>query len=358
MHSCKFDGNTRDKDAAYWNGLVCLEYDHLTSEEIEAFRQIEPPTSGIILAGKSCSGGGVWMLIEVPESDYQQMELTLQMVHEDYCRKIQQRFGIDISEKLDKATDLARLRFLPPYEYIWWDMVEDFQSEEDQEAGYMSMYGEVIAKCQEITSTVPEGTRNNTYFKEMVKLARQYTTNTHILLKYLPSLGLDEKERIGCLNFAKNITTEKPKTDPLPTLNTKAQPIDMEALPFPYKAAPRLVQTLVRNLPTQWRQSAALCLLPALSAACGQISKADGTPLVFQVALYGLPQSGKTKFSARPATLVQDYIGRNDNDYRKAIEFAEKGLFSNPEMTKCPKILAFTDTSIVQMMKYLQYAKD
>lgn len=79
---------------------------------------------------------------------------------------------------------------------------------------------------------------------------------------------------------------------------------------------------------------------------------------MFQVALYGLPQSGKTKFSARPATLVQDYIGRHDNDYRKAIELAEKGLFSNPEMTNCPKILAFTDTSIVQMMKYLQYAKD
>lgn len=68
---------------------------------------------------------------------------------------------------------------------------------------------------------------------------------------------------------------------------------------------------------------------------------------MFQVALYGLPQSGKTKFSAKPATLVQDYIGRYDNDYRKAIELSEKGLFTNPEMTNCPKILAFTDTSIV-----------
>lgn len=249
VHSCKFEDTTcRDDNNAYWNGMVCLDYDHLSAEAIEAFRSIAP-CPGIVLAGKSCSGKGVWLLVEVPESDYQQMQLTVQTVHDEYSHQIRQKFGIDISDKLDKATDLARLRFLPSYDYIWWDRVEDFASEEEQLAGYMSMYGDVIAKCQQIDSNVPEGMRNNTYFKEMAQLARQYTTNTTVLLKYLPDLGLDEKERIGCLNWTKNITTEKPKTEPTPILNTKAQPIDTEALPFPYKAAPKLVQTLVKDLP-------------------------------------------------------------------------------------------------------------
>ena len=148
VHSCKFEDNIRNDNNAYWNGMVCLDYDHLSDAAIEAFRSIEPPCPGIVLAGKSCSGKGVWLLIEVPESDYQQMQLTVQTVHDEYSQQIRQKFGIDISDKLDKATDLARLRFLPPYDYIWWDTVEDFKSEEEQLAGYMSMYGDVIAKCQ------------------------------------------------------------------------------------------------------------------------------------------------------------------------------------------------------------------
>lgn len=90
-----------------------------------------------------------------------------------------------------------------------------------------------------------------------------------------------------------------------------------------------------------------MCLLPALSVACGQLSQENGKPLVFQVALYGLPQSGKTEFSAKPATIIMDYLGKEDNTRRKQIEQAEKTPMLNSENLQSPTILPFTDTSIV-----------
>lgn len=351
VHSCAFDNAKRTNDYAYWNGLVCLEYDHLNNEEIEAFRRTEPPTTGILLCGRSCSGSGVWMLIQVPQSNYALMKNTLETIHEEYTRNIQLKTGIDIAQKVDIQLDLARLRYLPTYDYIWWDAISDFQSEEEAGEGYMSMYGNVVELCEKLPQQAPVGTRNTTYKESMLQVAR-LTNNKHIMLKHLPTLGLDEKERLGLINWgADHIEPKKTTNCQLSTVNCKMQPIDSEALPFPFKQTPQLMQMLVKNLPKQWQQSAAICLLPALSTACGQLSKNDGSPLVFQVALYGLPQSGKTKFSARPATLVQDYLARNDNKFRKAIEQADNEA-------SCPRVLAFTDTSTVQMIKYLNYANN
>ena len=185
----------------------------------------------------------------------------------------------------------------------------------------------------------------------MIKVA-QLTNNKHIMLKHLPTLGLNEKERQALVNWGGEKITPKPQKEKKEsTINTQMQPIDSEALPLPLKYTPKLIKTLVKYLPQEWKAPATMALLPALSTACGQLSKNDGSPLVFQVALYGEPQSGKTKFSARPATTVMDYIARNDNKYRKAIEKADS-------QANCPKVLAFTDTSTVQMIKYLEYAKN
>ena len=140
VHSCDFDNGKRQNDYAYWNGLVCLEYDHLTYYEIQAFREVEPPSPNIILCGKSCSGTGVWMLIEVPQADYSQMKATLQTVHEAYCDKILQQKGLDVSQKVDIQLDLARLRYLPRYDYIFWDVVRDFDDEEQRLEPYNNMY--------------------------------------------------------------------------------------------------------------------------------------------------------------------------------------------------------------------------
>ena len=351
VHACDFDDGKRTIEYAHWNGLVCLEYDHLTNEEIQAFRQVEPPTPNIILCGKSCSGTGVWMLIEVPQADYTQFKATLETVHEAYCQKILQKTGLDISEKVDRGLDLARLRYLPKYDYIFWDRVKDFEDKQQRMQPYYNMYEPVIKLCEQLPQEAAVGTRNTTYKESMIKVA-QLTNNKHIMLKHLPTLGLDEKERQALVNWGGEKITPKPQKEKTQsTINTQMQPIDSEALPLPLKHTPKLIQTLVHNLPKEWKAPATIALLPVLSTACGQLSKNDGSPLVFQVAIYGEPQSGKTKFSARPATTIMDYISRNDNNYRKAIEKADS-------QANCPKVLAFTDTSTVQMTKYLEYAKN
>lgn len=350
VHACDFDDGNRKNDYAYWNGLVCLEYDHLNYAEIQAFREVEPPCANIILCGKSCSGTGVWMLIEVPGCDYSQMESTLHAVHEAYCAKIKQHCGLDVSEKVDISLDLARLRFLPADYYIFWDCVRDFENEEERMTPYNNMYGDVLSLCAQLPQEAAQGTRNTTYKESMVQVAR-LTNNKHVILKHLPTLGLDEKERVALVNWGGDHISVKESggKENKHVINTQMQPIDTEALPLPYRHMPELMRVLVRNLPSEWKAPATMALLPALSVACGQLSKTDGSPLVFQVALYGSPQSGKTKFSVRPASMVQDYISRNDNMYRKAIEKSDSSA-------QCPKVLAFTDTSTVQMTKYLEYA--
>lgn len=357
VHACRFEAGKRTIENAWWNGMVCLEYDHLSEAEVNAFKDIEPPTPYIKLAGKSCSGLGVWFLIEVPNANYQQMEATLQTVHEAYCQQILSTTGLDIREKVDIALDLARIRFLPAYEYIWWDTIEDFHSEEEQAAGYMNMYGDVIQLCASFESNVPEGQRHTAY-KEYVVKVKQLTSNKCIILKHIPSLGLPESERVAMINWSESKITTKPTKSTPSSASVYAQPIDAEALPFPLKSTPKIMQTLVKRLPKPWQQSSAMCLLPALSVACGQLTQENGKPLVFQVALYGLPQSGKTEFSAKPATIIMDYLGKEDNTRRKQIEQAEKTPMLNSENLQSPNILPFTDTSIVQMMKYLQYANE
>ena len=354
VHSCFFENLKRQNDSAWWNGIVCLEYDHLTDNEIEAFRQIEPPYPGIVLAGKSCSSTGVFFFIEVPNSDYKLMKSTLEEVHQAYTVLMKQK-GFDISQKVDIQLDLARLRFLPTYDYIFWDCVEDFQDLDSMKRGYNSMYGDIIEACERLETNIPEGQRHNTY-KQYVAQVSKLTDNKFAMLRLIPDLKLPKEERIGIINWAKEHiqTTPKLLNSSTPKANIHMQPIDNEALPFPEKKCPQLIRTLVKGLCKSWKKSATMCLFPTLSAACGGLSQQDGTPLVFQVALYAPASAGKTKFSGRPASLVMEYIGRNDNQYRKIINKDKDGT----AQAECPKILPFSDTSNVQIMKYLQYAKN
>ena len=59
VSSSYFDEGRRSNDTAHFNGVGCLEYDHVEADIIEAFYYCEPPKN-VILAGKSCSGSGVW----------------------------------------------------------------------------------------------------------------------------------------------------------------------------------------------------------------------------------------------------------------------------------------------------------
>ena len=83
----------------------------------------------------------------------------------------------------------------------------------------------------------------------MIKVA-QLTNNKHVMLKHLPTLGLDEKERQALVNWGGEKITPKPQKEKKEsTINTQMQPIDSEALPLPLKYTPKLIKTLVKYLP-------------------------------------------------------------------------------------------------------------
>jgi hypothetical protein len=164
VHSCYFESEKRQSNNAYWNGMVCLEYDDLSSDQVEALRKVEPPSSQIKLAGMSCSGHGVWFLIEVANSDYSEMKHTYEMIHEAYCSSVLREYGLDIRECVDRSgLDLARLRFLPSYDYIWWETIDDFSTQEEQAAGYVSMYGDLMSLCAGFDRNISEGQRHTAY---------------------------------------------------------------------------------------------------------------------------------------------------------------------------------------------------
>lgn len=284
-HACEFDQNKRTNDYACWNGMVCLEYDHLSGEEIEAIVNLKL-NNAVKLAGLSCSRSGVFFFIEVPESEYKAMKGSLLAIHEEICQQVRAKSGLEIDQKVDILIDLARTRFLVPYEYIWLDHIEDFGSEREREIPYMSMVGDIVDRCKTFDPYIPEGQRHNTYKDYVVKLS-QITNNKHLMLAHLPDLGLSEEERIGIINWSNKNIEPKPQKEETP--NFKKQPIDAEALPCPRRKLPKLMQTLVQpHLPKSWQTAATMCLLPALSTAAGNLHTKDGKPLSFQVALYGL----------------------------------------------------------------------
>ena len=345
VHACEFESNRRSNDNAIWNGLVCLEYDHLTEAEIKAFQDCQLPYN-VHFAAKSCSGTGVWLLIDVPYAEYKCMKRTLEAVHQEITQQIYHKTGFMCDTKVDILTDLARLRFIVPYNYIWLDAIEDFDSYTERQAPYLSMVADIVDRCKNFDPYIPEGKRHNTY-KDYVVQLKQVTNNKHLILKHLPDLGLSKEERLGLINWSDTHIETKPQK--VETPNFKMQPIDAEALPCPWKKLPKLMQTLVKtHLPKSWQTAATMCLLPALSTAAGNLSLSDGKPLSFQVALYGVYGAGKTEFSAKPATFIQEYIGKNDNNYRKAIARSEKIMMDSAEL-QCPKILPFTNTSTTQL---------
>lgn len=52
---------------------------------------------------------------------------------------------MDIERYLDLQYDLARLRYLAPYHYVWFDVVDDFSDETEKNQGYINQYRELHA---------------------------------------------------------------------------------------------------------------------------------------------------------------------------------------------------------------------
>jgi hypothetical protein len=218
------------------------------------------------------------------------------------------------------------------------------------------MYGEVIQTCAALDTNIPEGSSAQQAYNSYAAKVKTLTDNPLVMLKYLPDLGLTEKQRKDIISWTeKNVQTKQKQAIPI---NLYQQPIDVEALPLPFKSLPKVMQVMFKRYPATWQRSAFFCTLPAFSAACGQLTQENGKPLVFQVALFGEHQTGKTEFSAKPATIIQDYIARDDNQRRYNIRKAEDNRDTDEKKLAPPCVIPFINTSTPQVMKYLRYAKE
>ena len=391
-HACQFFEDKRSNDTALWNGLVCVEYDNLNDKEMDIIKQfgqklwtsleeddiIHHITGGTILfLALSASGRGCWILAkgqngqsidELAHHTHQHL-LWFFRYHDDSWDDDTQRFSeTNMDFKLDKATDLARCRFLPSYDYVLFDIMEDMD-EEDQGKYYAiqitNQYPQFIPWLKEYAITPDmrvEGQRHNAYKTYAIEAAKR-CNNQYVILNMLDNLGLPENERQDMVKWAlehnkthveyTRVEQSRVEQQTYTQQITTQIPIDYEALPFPKHEAPKIIQNLVLGLPPCWMQTATLALLPVLSTACGRMTYGQGKPLAFQVAVYGRAGSGKTQFTCAPAQKVMNILSKNDNDRRRLIESIGK---IHPEQCDCPLVLGF-DTSTVQLAKYLSYAK-
>lgn len=389
-HACQFFEDKRSNDAAIWNGLVCVEYDNLNDKELEIVKQfgqsLNNPITGyysqvggieILFLALSASGRGCWLLAKGHNGQYMdaivhethQHIISWFKCHDDSYNDDTQTFSAtDMDARLDKATDLARCRFLPCYDYVLFDIMEDMD-EEEQGKYYAiqisNQYPQFIPWLKEYAITPDmrvEGQRHNAYKTYAIEAAKR-CNNQYVILNMLDDLGLPENERQDMVKWAvehnktrvEHTRMEQSRVEQqtyTPQITTQI-PIDYEALPFPKHEAPKIIQNLVLGLPPCWMQTATLALLPVLSTACGRMTYGQDKPLAFQVAVYGRAGSGKTQFTCAPAQKVMNMLSKNDNDRRRLIESIGK---IHPEQCDCPLVLGF-DTSTVQLAKYLSYAK-
>lgn len=122
--------------------------------------------------------------------------------------------------------------------------------------------------------------------------------------------------------------------------------------------SPALIKLLVKQLRPEWQQSAALCLLPVLSTACGWVSYSkEHKPLAFQVALYGLPGTGKTSQTYAPAKTVLEMLNRLPSIKPKPRQGFFQSLFSSKQTDyqeqKPQRIALGLDTSTAYLNKIL-----
>lgn len=359
-HASSFVDGERKNDRALWSGYVCVEYDNLSEEEILGFytfsrahEQFVGLGYGADLISRSASGRGVWLLVRVKDGDYQKVDETIQAVHETLCYKI----GRSLDFKLDEAKDLARLRFLPSYEYVMLDEIGKTPVFQDN-CCIISQFSQLYEWSNSIVLSDEdkrEGRRHQTYKKLAIESVK-YCQNRDAILLILSDLGLPRSEREQLIDWA----LKHVKKDPQYTIkkqNSSPQiPLDYEALPYPKDAAPELMNVLVDQLPACWKQTAALALLPVLSTAAGRMSYGSNQkPLAFHVAVYGKAGSGKSQFTCAPAQKIMDILSREDNHARRSIEMLKQGFSLSEACPRSPKVLGF-DTSTVQLAKYLQYA--
>lgn len=369
VHACAFRDGKRKNDAAIDNGLASVDIDHLTPDEgKQLLSQLTPElcnAHGIVLVSRSISTLGVWMLCQRAENE---SIVTTQL----RVSQLLNSLVAGIHTKVDKATkDMARLRFLTPWDYIHF--VDEAVLGTAFSGAMPNLENAALqAYASSLPTEVPQGQRHTTYKDWGIQALAVAGTGTTVdeVVNTLPDLGLPVSERKSLISWEKSTIPAPVATPATTTLVEQTvaqrhkQPLDVDALPLP-RQTPQVIWNLVCQLPREWRQTAALALLPSLATACGKVSYGvKKHPLTFQVAVYGVAGSGKSEFTCAPAQLVQAILGERDNEYILQIEEYERQLFAAKEkMTikeedcRSPQVMGF-NTSTVMLAKWLKYSKN
>lgn len=360
VHACGFTDGKRSNATAIDNGLACIDIDHLTADEGRALLTALTPEvcneHGIIYVARSISTYGIWMLAERGHGE----RVTATQIR---LQHVLNQLVNGIGAKVDTAVkDMARLRYITPWDYTHFA----------NEAALTVGNEQLQAYADSLPTQVAQGQRHTTYKDwgiQALAVAGDSVTPEQVVAT-LPDLGLPLNERKSLIKWEKqNIDAPKASEATQAVVATNLanghkMPLDAEALPLP-KQTPQIIKDLVAPLPKQWRQTAALALLPSLSTACGRISYGRKKhPLAFQVAVYGAMGSGKSQLTCAPAQLVQEILGARDNEYILQIEEYERQLFAAKEkMTikeedcRSPQVMGF-NTSTVMLAKWLKYSKN
>lgn len=360
VHACGFTDGKRSNATAIDNGLACIDIDHLTADEGRALLTALTPEvcneHGIIYVARSISTYGIWMLAERGHGE----RVTATQIR---LQHVLNQLVNGIGAKVDTAVkDMARLRYITPWDYTHFA----------NEAALTVGNEQLQAYADSLPTQVAQGQRHTTYKDwgiQALAVAGDSVTPEQVVAT-LPDLGLPLNERKSLIKWEKqNIDAPKASEATQAVVATNLanghkMPLDAEALPLP-KQTPQIIKDLVAPLPKQWRQTAALALLPSLSTACGRISYGRKKhPLAFQVAVYGAMGSGKSQLTCAPAQLVQEILGARDNEFIELVEKFERqkerplreGEVKIEEQDlQAPRVMGF-NTSTIMLAKYLKYS--
>lgn len=389
-HACRFDDNKRSNSAAHPSGFVMLDIDHI-ADPLALFREQVAPkiiACKIVLVHKTPSGHGLRIIAERPFGS------TIEQAQADLAKALQ------ISTFDPAPKDLARLSFLPAFEFIFYfASPETFEWTPEQAA----LWDEPTAPtATEIPATLPDlpptfdgtpidrivqqlilllggnpqvGERNSLYFALATNLRYICDFRADNLLALLPSFGLSEAERQTAIKSA----ISRPRRTQMPDLLQRAivqAADDLKAAtdpeetpdtdtPLEIPKLPRLLTLLCRNLPPDFQPAMLVAALPILGtlATAIRFKYLDNNThsLSFFSCITAPAATGKS-FIRTPVSLLlrpideQDEIERDkDQKFKEALRRAKNSKQQPEDPKACPRHNGI-NISIAKLLQLMTYA--
>lgn len=388
-----FGGKKRATANAHPSGMVMIDFDHLTDDEMlrlaSALKDGGDADWGVRLVHVTPSGKGIRVVIKA-------------MVNDTYdgCNSIkayQERFAqlVGMEDKLDGVTtDLARLSFCPTARDIIYKYSAMFGEQPDfvkfevptpamaldtvpvPDSGQMTYEGialkEIFDMYFTITGGLPkEGGRNAAFYTAARDLRYICDFNPNVLARFMPQVGLSEAEvkqvcGSACLSSRASkipdtvreaINAIKETTDDEPADTTEGKAVS---------TLPAIVRPIVGIAPAGFEEATVLALLPILGTLATGVRARylDGelhSPS-FSTVITAEQASGKSFTRAIVDLLLQSI--KNEDTAARVVEQAYKADLkkkkNSKEQPEDPRVvirLVPASISVAKLLQRLDYAE-